>query len=344
MLDDLVLARDAGGLARAGADRVTGTLHLLVGQGPWPAAAVVQARETLLSAVERASAAHVALNASDPCATAAADSVLAIMSQAADSKQTAAVLRREARQAHGCHMADDSLRKREHSVLRAAAHLVFSALQARTVEELPDYQSILEFLSPFAELASDAVAAAADIFSKRAALPNDAYLRSAVAAAVWAVAQFGTFPVYALERLRVMSTGDFADESIEWLLAGIIEIPFQAEPNDLGSLATATRLEEEPEVFYQRLLDTPVMRPVVERFVNWLSTHDPRTCRHAENDVMIGYCGPHYYSALCEALADMPADYLDGSWREEVRGVLSALQHRSPPRRRPPGLGPVDPP
>ncbi len=83
-----MLAREAGGLARANAERLSGTLNLQFGQEPWPAAALIEARELLLSAVERASAAHMALNPDDPCALAAADSALLIMSQGAGSTET----------------------------------------------------------------------------------------------------------------------------------------------------------------------------------------------------------------------------------------------------------------
>ena len=67
------------------------------------------------------------------------------------------------------------------------------------------------------------------------------------------------------------------------------------------------------------------MRPVVERFVSWISTHDPKVCLFDSNDVLIGYCGPHYYSVLCEQLADAADEYATGGLQRDLYNILAPL-------------------
>ena len=325
VLEDLLLARDMVGLARCGADRLQGTLYLMFGGEAWSENLVLGAREHLASAVERSSAAFALLHQGDACAQAAAESVRTILLQEPNGRFTANALRRLARERHGCQIADDSLRKREQPVLQMISKAVFSELKARVITEMPTFQGVLEILKPYAELADSAVANAAKKFSQRAALQDDSILPHAVAVAIWAVAQLGVLPVYGLQRLQAMGVQRLDNAGIEYLLMGIIQVPFVQEPNDLNELATAIRPGEDPEDFYNRLLATPVMRPVVERFVSWVSTHDPKKCLVDSNDVMIGYCGPHYYAALCGELVDAAEEYATGELQREFHEYLLDL-------------------
>lgn len=325
MLDDLLLARDAGGVARCGADRLQATLFLLYGRTEWGVDQVEEARGRLMAEVERSCSVFAVLHRGDACAQAAATSLRDILLQEPGGRQTAAALRRRARETHGCHLADDSLRKREQPVMELAAANLYQSLTTRQTELLPTRDSIMQVLRPYAELASLSVEAAAKLFSQRAALHDDEMLYEAVASAVWAVAQFGVLPVYALQRLDAMGIDDLTDQAVEYLLEGLIRIPFIQEPDDLNHLATAIQLGESAEGFYDRLLATPVMRPVIERFVLWLASHDPNVCLFDSNDVMVGYCSPHYYAALCESFADAAEDYSSGEFTREMEAMLKAV-------------------
>lgn len=328
VLDDLLLARDTVGFARCGADRLQATLFLLYGGAEWSIDQVAEARQRLATETERSCSAFAVLHRGDACAQAAAASLRSILLQNPDDRATAALLRRRAREAHGCYLADDSLRKREMPIMQLIASKLYQALTTRQAELLPTKDSIFQVLKPYAELAAFSVENAAKLFSQRAALHDDDVLYVSVAHAMWAVSQFGVLPVYALQRLNMMGIHEVLDDAIVFLLDGLIHIPFTEEPDDLDQLATAIQLDESAENFYDRLLATPVMRPVVERFVMWLASHDPKTCLFDSNDVMVGYCSPHYYVALCEFFTDAADEYPSGEMRQELEGVLSAMYLR----------------
>jgi hypothetical protein len=259
------------------------------------------------------------------CDEAAVESLLTILTQPADSWKTARAIRHEARLRNGCHIADDSLRKREEPVIDSVASLLHRELSDDQVNDLPSRQSIMDVLRPYAELAGEAVAVAAKLFSQRAALASDDTLYSAIAAAIWSVAQFGVLPVYALQRLEAMGLQDVSDDALAYILEAIIQVPSKAQPGDLDQLATAIQLREQPERFYDRLLVTPVMRPVVERFVTWLASHDPASCLVDSNDVIVGYCGPHYYAAMCESFVMAADDYASGEFAADLSQMLEGL-------------------
>lgn len=336
ILDDVVQARDAVGIERCDTQRLQGTLYLLFGPEPWAAEQISSARERLRAEVERTCAAFVVMHRGDPCALAAADSLQSILLQPADGTATASALRRRAREARGCHLADDSLRKREAPIMESVAANLYQALSDREAELLPTKDSIVRFLKPYSELAALNVGRAAKLFSQRAALEDDNILYDAVAHAVWAVAQFGVLPLYGLQRLEALGITNLGDQVLEYMLAGIIQVPFTQVPDDINQLATATQLGEEAEPFYDRLLATPVMRPVVERFVTWLAGHDPKICLYDSNDVMVGYCGPHYYVSLCQEFADAAEEYPSGELTKDFSDMLSAVpfvdraRHRDP--------------
>jgi hypothetical protein len=113
---------------------------------------------------------------------------------------------------------------------------------------------------------------------------------------------------------------------VAYLLEGLIRVPFAEEPDDLNQLATAVQYGETAEQFYDRLLRTPVMEPVVERFVLWLSRHDPKVCLYDSNDVMVSYCSPHYYVAMCETFYEAAHDYVSGALNTEFQRMFSALR------------------
>lgn len=281
-------------------------------------------RSWLGTHVVQACAAYRALHSGDRCAQAAAQSTEAIL-LADDDTATAASLRKAAIERHGCYVAVDSLRKRESPVLEMIARSAFADTRGEGDELFVNIGSMLRVLRPFAELAALNVADAAKLFSQRAALHDDAVLGRAIEHAVWAVAKFGALPVYGLDRLRALGVSDFAGQTVEYLLDGIIKVPFVTQPDDVYQLATAIQVDESAETFYARLLNTPVMLPVVERFVVWLSRHDPKTCLYDSNDVMVGYCSPHYYVALCESVADVQADWASGRFHADARDLLAGL-------------------
>jgi hypothetical protein len=329
------LARDAVGLARCGADRLEATLRLQYEGDEWTDQQVERTRRLLLSEVQRGCSTFTVTHRGEVCQQAAADALGDILGQPADGANTATALRRAATERHGCYLTEDAIRKREQPILQLIAHSVYQRLRGHQAEALPTRDSILAVLGPYAETAGESVAVAADLFSKRAALPADEVLVEAVARSLWAVAQFGVLPVYGLQRLEVLGLRDIADEAISYLLDGMIRVPFTAEPDDLNQLSTAIQLGETPTNFYNRLLATPIMRPVIERFVLWIASHDPKVCLFDSNDVMVGYCGPHYYAALCESFVDSQADYASGALESEFRSVLESLPLRERRRREP---------
>ena len=335
LLDDLVLARDAGGLEHCGADRLQGTLYLKFGGQTWTLAEVAEARETLRGHVERGCSAYEAVNRGDACAMAAATSLRTILLRETSDRRPLNTIRRQAREAHRCAIADDSLRKREQPILELIAEQAYAALAEANDDLMPNREAVVQLLRPYAELAALNVADAAKKFSQRAALHDDRIFYRAIAHAVWAIAQFGVLPLYGLQRLEAMGRGDVTDAALGYLLEGIISVPFREQPDDLNQLATAIQLGEDPEPFYDRLVVTPVMRPVVQRLVNWLGSHDPKVCLYDSNDVMVGYCGPHYYVALCESWADAAENLASGEFSRDMEAMLRAMPFAERARRQP---------
>jgi hypothetical protein len=323
VLEDLRLARDAGGIDRAGADRLAGSLRLRHGSNGASPDQLVATRTWLKQHVGNGAAAYRVMHQGDAVALAAAESAESILLREANDRRTAASLRKTAVEHHQCFIAVDSLRKREFAVLTVMAKSAFAAVEPKG-ELFVTVDGMLRLLRPFAELAALNVDDAAKKFSQRAALQDDQILVRAVEHAIWAVANFGALPVYGLDRLRAFGITSFADQSIEYLLDGIIKVPFVAQPDDIMQLATATQLGEDARTFYGRLLATPVMAPVVQRFIIWLASHDPRSCHYYNNDVMVGYCAPHYYVALCESFVSIQDDSYD-RFRDEMLEAVTAL-------------------
>lgn len=330
--EDLLLARDAGGLAQAGADRLEGSLRLRFETSEPTSEQLQQVRAWLAEHIERAVSAFQVTHAGDRTQLAAADSARSILLQDPENRTSAKAIRQAAVDRHQCFVAADSLRKRELPVLDLIATSVYADTTDEDAGELfINTDSMLRTLAPFAELAALNVEDAALKFAQRAALHDEAVLVRAVQHAIWAVAKFGVLPVYGLERLRALGVNNFADQSIEQLLEAIVTAPFTVKLDDLYQLATATRLDEDAESFYNRLAATPVMQPVVQRFVLWLAGHDGRTCHFFDNDVMVGYCSPHYYVSLCESLAYVQEDWASGDFQREANELAASLglaQHR----------------
>jgi hypothetical protein len=328
VLDDLLLIRDAGGLAASGADRVEATLRLSGIVGTATQVDVAECRALITKHIGKVVMAYNAVHRGDPVATAAADSAETILLQPLGSTKTAAGIRRDAIGRHESHIQPDSLRKRELPVLVAIADSVFADLTQGVADE-DDPLSVLQLLNllkPFTELADTAVTYAVELLMKRAALNNEELVADGLAHAIWAVAQLGVLPVYALDRLEQIGETDVAHSMIGYALHAMISVPFQREPRDMDQLATAIQPGEEPEGFYERLLATPIMRPVVQRFIEWLGTHDPQTCQVDSNDVMVGYCRPHYYAAICEGFEGIAEEWASGVFQREAEAGLAALQ------------------
>jgi hypothetical protein len=327
VVDDLLLARDAGGIQLAGADRLAATMALR-GVGAEPTAQqVADCRDFLRVHVERSSTAYAAVHRGEPVETAAVDSVVAILLQPATATRTATAIRREALQRYGCAIQPDSLRKRELPILQAIAEAVYDELtQSSRGDGEVSVLQLLTLLKPYAEMADTAVSYATDLLMRRAALDDDSLVDQGIGYAIWAVAQLGVLPVYGMQRLEMVGATDMAHNALGYLLHAMITVPFQRDPDDIQQLATAVRVGEDPQPFYERLLATPLMRPVVQRFVEWLAEHQPKKCQVDSNDVMVGYCGPHYYAAICESLADATADWASGAFQEEMsRGAETLL-------------------
>lgn len=327
VLDDLLLIRDAGGLALVGADRVAATLRLREITTDPTEADVRACRDLIDRHLGQVVMAYKAVHRGDPVATAAAESVEAIFRQPVGSTKTAIAIRRAALTEHKAHIQPDSLRKRELPVLRAIADAVFAELtQGNETEDDPlNTLQILNLLKPFAEVAETAVTHAVELLVKRAALNNERMVDTGFAYAIWAVAQLGVLPVYAMDRLEQIGQIDVAHSMIGYSLQAMIAVPFQRDPRDMDQLATAIQPGEDPEGFYVRLLATPVMRPVVQRFIEWLGAHDPQICQFDSNDVMVGYCSPHYYASICESFVDMADNWASGDFQREAQADLAAL-------------------
>lgn len=307
ILEDLKFARDAGGIAKADASRLAGSSTLLWDTQDPSAADLTATREWLSAQVRQGVSVYHGMHPGDPLAHAAAESVQRILLTTQGSRQTAAHIRRDCVTKHGCFISADSLRKREAPVLETIARIAFQHIALNTPGTLNPPVSLtaaLHMLKENAEIAARAVDLAAQFISQRAEIDNEDLFQLSLAQALWSVAQLGVLPVYALDRLRQMGVKSIDDQTTEYILDALIHIPFQAEPRDLTVLATATKLDELPEPFYTRLLATPIMRPLVERFLTWLSGHDPTTCEYHNNDVILSYCSPHYYAAMCEALTE----------------------------------------
>lgn len=334
MLDDLALIRDAGGLNWAGADRLQGVLFLLYGGTEWSEAQIVAARDRIATATTQTCLAHAVLHRGQVCEQAAAISLETILTQEPDSFRTLRAIRSAALLDQGCHLEADSLRKRELPIMRRIAAALYASLQGEQQELLLNKDSIMSVLRPYADLAGDSVALAAKLFSQRAALANEDPLYKAVSSAIWAVASFGVLPLYGLQRMEALGVSDITDETIVYLLVAIAKVPFTVVPDDLNQLATAIQLGESSTEFYDRLLRTPVMLPVVRRFVEWLTTHDPKVCLYDSNDVIVGYCGPHYYAAMCDSFVDAANDYSSGALGRDLEAMLDGLGLHERRRRR----------
>jgi hypothetical protein len=323
-----MLARDAGGLAQAGAERLEGTLRLMSGSQMPTAADITTCRGLIERHVTQSCAAHAALNRGNAAAAAAAESLRDILLREPDATTTAVGLRRAALVRYKSSIKPDSLRKREQPIMEAIAQSVYDELGQRENKELMNTTlDVLNLLKPFAELAASTVSYAADLFSKRAALQDDTLIDQGIAYAIWAVAQLGVMPVYGLQRIELMGQDDMAHTMLTYTLHALITVPFTREPDDMNQLATAIRIGEEPEQFYNRLLATPIMRPVVQRFLEWLASHDPKVCLFDSNDVVVGYCSPHYYVSVCEFFIDAADDWASGELQNEMNlGAQSMLQ------------------
>src|SRR3954470_6770023 len=157
-LEDLIFARDAGGLVRADEQRLAATIQLL-GLSP-STEALHEARELLLAATERTCARIVEAADASPELLAACQSVRTILLQPVDEPVLASVARREAIAKQRCFMQPDSLRKRELPVLKAIAETVMEIARKRRPEDLPEAEGLLERMAPTAALLAESMTAA----------------------------------------------------------------------------------------------------------------------------------------------------------------------------------------
>lgn len=323
ILEDLVLARDAVGLAAASATRLAGTLILLYGPVDWSAERVERVREVLARHARRICFGYEQEHSGDPCAVAAANSVRSILLQPPGGRLSALSIRRDARsQAGGCFIADDSLRKREAPVLAAIARSVYEDLRERPPEELPTVEAAYELMKPYAALAGQAVEHAVDLFNRQAEIDDKEILVNAAAYAIWGITQTGVFPVYA-QQVAVALPRSTELSMVDQLVVLLTSAPFQGRDEDALALVRAVQDKEQPGEFLERLMNSGETEDVVRRLAQWLDSCT-QSCTYFRSDRALGYCAPHYYVALCEAFVQAIDDLPDGGLRDDVRLLLAA--------------------
>lgn len=319
-MDDLVLARDAVGLASANSDRLAGTLTLLYGTVDWATGWIEHARQVLARHTREVCGSIDENSAVDSCTVAAARSVSAILLQPADRSLSALAIRRRERTEVGCYIADDSLRKRETPVLRAIAHAAYEEMRGRPADELPTGEAAYQLMCPFVEAASDAVSAAVDAFNRQTEVDEDTVVNAA-ADAIWAIAYVCVLPIYAGPVQSALPRT--AERTVlDQLVTLLVFAPFGAREDDPEALVRALRQEEAPQAYVERMVETAETREIVRHLERWLNSCD-QSCMYFRSDKPLGYCPPHYYVAVCQAFLEAMLSLTGSTLRADIDWLLA---------------------
>lgn len=319
IVEDLIFARDAGGLARAGVDRLSATTRLLghevATDGLRPA------RELLAACTARICATIEDGTPAEPEQLAAARSVRAILLQPVDKPVLAQVARRNALENAGCFMQPDSLRKREPAVLHLIAAAAHAECSQRAPDDLPSPEALLERMAPMADVLGDAIEAAVELLVMRDELNDDAAIEHALDMAYWSLGELLVWPQATFEALRALPERPVEYWVLEQECLSIMILPFQAEPADGVALMTARQRHGSYQGFCRSLTQKPDTNDVGYRLYQWLDSCSA-TCTFHRSVKPDGMCQPHQYVALLDDFVDAAQHLRTGEYGIAVRGLL----------------------
>lgn len=150
--EDLKLAREVLGLAKAGDSRPAATMRALVGRSEGAEIdALSEARSLLRRHVEEVGAVVLVEASDDPCGQAVVDSLTALLVPSSDTPSKAALIRRAAIKSNGCHLGVDAIRKREDALIVRVAESVL--VELREMSELGSLASISTMVERIAAVA-----------------------------------------------------------------------------------------------------------------------------------------------------------------------------------------------
>jgi hypothetical protein len=320
--EDLVFARDAGGLDRAGIDRLAATIGL-VGHAD-PANALEAARELLAAHTERVCLLYEQLNVEEPCAVAAARSVRAILLQPFGASLPAAIARRQALQDVGCYMLPDSLRKREGPVLALIASSALQQLQERPPRQLPAPEALLERMAPIADLLREAMEATVETLVLQDELDDASAIPRLLDYTLWSLGELLVWPRATYEALRALPERPFEYWVLEQECLSLLILPFEAEPEDSVALLKAWQASESHDGFYSALATVPDTAAMAGRLVGWLSSCTT-DCAFHRSFRLLNMCPPHRYVALLDDFVDAVGHLRSGVYGRELQQLLGPL-------------------
>jgi len=322
ILEDLIFARDAGGMVRADEQRLAGTIQLL-GLSP-SNEALHEARELLSAATER-TCAHIA-EAPDASAEllAACHSVRTILLQRVDEPVLASTARREAIAKYRCFMQPDSLRKRELPVLKAIAEKVMEIGRNRKPEDLPEAEGLLERMAPTAALLAESMTTAIEHLAIRTQLDDDAPVVRALDYTYWLLSELLIWPQAASEAIRAIPNRPIEYSILEQECLAILVMPFEADPANLSVLFAARDQHPGYEGFSQHLAEMENGAVAARRLEAWLCGCT-EGCAFHRSLTVAAMCLAHQYVALLEDFVDAVHHLRSGEYGAEVRRLLAPL-------------------
>jgi hypothetical protein len=320
--EDLGFARDAGGLVRAGADRLAATVALTGEMDE--VAALDAARELLRACTQRICARIEQTEDAEPERVAAARSVRAILLQPADEPIAAKAARQRALERTGCFMAPDSLRKREGPVLRAIASLAWEEANKRGPQDLPTAEGLLERLAQAAVILRTAVEPLIEMLVVRAEYLDEEKLTWLLDHTYWALGELLIWPRAAYDELRAMPDRPIEYWVLEQECLTLLVLPFEAEPADAVTLMNARLAAPEPGGFFNSVMVNSVSCDVGQRLLGWLESCTD-SCKYHRSHKIALMCGPHQYLCLLDDLVDAVKHLRSGEYGREVRRVLGPV-------------------
>jgi hypothetical protein len=317
--EDLVFARDAGGLVRAGAERLAATVGLM-GETDVEAA-LASARELLRACTQRVCARIDQTEDAERERVGAARSIRAILLQVADEPIAAKAARQQALERTGCYMAPDSLRKREGAVLQAIASLAIEEANKRGPQDLPTAEGLLERLAQAADILRTALEPLIDMIVVREEYLDEEKLIWLLDHTYWALGELLVWPRAAYDELRAMPDRPIEYWVLEQECLSLLILPFEAEPADAVTVMNACIAAPEPRGFFNLVMADPTTKDVAQRLLAWLESCTD-SCKYHRSQKIALMCGPHQYLCLLDDLVDAVKHLRSGEYGREVRGVL----------------------
>lgn len=305
--EDLHAARETGGLARATADHLRGTLGLLgITEAVDHEEALESARAILATYVRRACEAVVA-DSADVCAVAAAKSLAVSLLRQEDTVQKVATIRRAALAATGCQLTLDGLRKREDGLIVQAATATHADLIERQQQRgIRTVEEAVRHSGPLIETVHEELHDGLPLLYSIAPSADERMRRGFIWQALLGVAA-------ALEHLRQileLHVRPGTANSIDFLFADIAQHAFLVTFPDGNDKTIAhdvlSGLDRwTVESFISAIKAHPEGDAFLDRWGVWLSSCHP-TCAYQRADVVRLCCRPHQ---LTTALHEFTVNY-----------------------------------